>query len=81
MLIELAGWICPLTPLENRLRAAAGDSAYSGGFIDHYIMPIVYPAGLTRGMQLALGAGVIVVNLVIYGTLVARRKRQSSRTA
>ncbi len=78
-LIELAGWICPLTPLENRLRAAAGEAAYASGFIDQYIMPIVYPAGLTRCMQLALGAAVIAVNLVIYGRLVIRRKRQSTR--
>ncbi len=76
-LIEFAGWICPLTPLENRLRAAAGDAAYAGGFIDRYIMPIVYPDGLTRGMQLALGIAVIAVNLLIYGRLVIRRKRQS----
>jgi hypothetical protein len=78
-LIELAGWICPLTPLENRLRAAAGDAAYAGGFIDRYIMPIVYPDGLTRGMQLALGIAVIAVNLLIYGRLVIRRKRRSTR--
>jgi hypothetical protein len=80
-LIELAGWICPLTPVENRLRAAAGESTYTGGFIDRYIMPIVYPAGLTRGMQLVLGTTVIIVNLVIYGIVVTRRIRRSSRIA
>jgi len=78
-LIEFAGWICPLTPLENRLRAAAGEAAYSGGFIDRYIMPIVYPAGLTRGMQLALGVAVIAVNLVIYGRLALRIYQRVSR--
>jgi hypothetical protein len=77
-LIELAGWICPLTPLENRLRASVGDAGYAGGFIDRYIMPIVYPAVLTRGMQLTLGAAVIAVNLMVYGSLVFRRKRMSS---
>ena len=77
-LIELAGWICPLTPLENRLRGAAGEAAFSDGFIDRYIMPIVYPAGLTRGMQLTLGMAVIAVNLVVYGSLVLRRKRMNS---
>jgi len=77
-LIELAGWICPLTPLENRLRGTAGEAAFAGGFIDRYIMPIVYPAGLTRGMQLTLGIAVIAVNLVVYGSLVLRRKRMSS---
>jgi hypothetical protein len=80
-LIEFTAWICPLTPLENRLRAAAGETVYSGGFIDRYIMPIVYPAGLTRGRQLLLGAGVIVINLVVYGVLLARWKRQGSRNA
>ena len=78
-LIEFAGWICPLTPLENRLRAAAGEAAYAGGFIDRYIMPIVYPAGLTRGMQLGLGVAVIAVNLVIYGRLALRRYQRVSR--
>ena len=77
-LIELAGWICPLTPLENRLRGTAGEAPFAGGFIDQYIMPIVYPAGLTRGMQLTLGAAVIAVNLVVYWSLVFRRKRRSS---
>jgi hypothetical protein len=77
-LIELAGWICPLTPLENRLRGATGEAAFAGGFIDGYIMPIVYPAGLTRGMQLTLGIAVIAVNLVVYGSLFLRRKRLSS---
>lgn len=79
VLVELAGWICPLTPLENRLRAAAGDAAYTGGFIDRYIVPIVYPAGLTRGMQLALGAAVIGINLLIYGGLVLRKYGHGSR--
>jgi len=78
-LIEFAGWICPLTPLENRLRAAAGEAAYAGGFIDRYILPIVYPAGLTRGMQLGLGVAVIAVNLVIYGRLALRRYQRVSR--
>jgi hypothetical protein len=78
-LIEFTGWICPLTPLENRLRTASGDPAYTGSFIDRYIMPIVYPHGLTRGMQLGLAAAVIVVNLIIYGALVIRRHRLSSR--
>jgi len=73
-LIELAGWICPLTPLENQLRRAAGDAGYPGGFVEHYLIPIVYPGGLTRGHQLLLGAAVIVVNAVAYGVLVRRRR-------
>ncbi|HZN99355.1 MAG TPA: DUF2784 domain-containing protein [Gemmatimonadales bacterium] len=74
-LIELVGWICPLTPLEKRLRASAGLEGYEGGFVEHYILPVLYPAGLTRGVQLILGAVVIAVNILIYG-LIARRYRR-----
>jgi len=77
-LIELTGWICPLTPLENRLRAAAGDLGYSGGFIERYIVPIIYPAGLTRGTQFGLAAAVVIVNLIFYGALVISRKSRAS---
>jgi cobalamin synthase len=76
-LIEFRGWICPLTPLENSLRAAAGEAGYRSGFIEHYLLPVLYPAGLTRGVQLALGSVVIVVNLVVYGFLLARRRRST----
>lgn len=71
-LIEFAGWICPLTPWENRLRQAAGQAGYSGGFIEHYLIPVLYPGGLTRGIQIALGALVVVLNLVAYGWLLIR---------
>ena len=64
--IELTGGICPLTPLENRLRSAAGGTEYAGSFIDHYLLPIIYPAGLTRGMQLGLGVGLVLLNVGIY---------------
>jgi hypothetical protein len=74
-LIEFRGWICPLTPLENSLRAAAGEAGYRGGFIEYYLLPVLYPAGLTRGVQLALGSVVMVVNLAVYGFLLARRRR------
>jgi len=74
--VELAGWICPLTPLENRLRAAGGEAGYAGGFIEHYLVPIVYPAGLTRSHQLAFGIAVVAVNLVVYGVLLSRRARR-----
>ena len=76
-LIEFRGWICPLTPVENSLRAAAGEAGDQGGFIEHYLLPVLYPAGLTRGVQLALGSVVIVVNLVVYGFLLARRRRST----
>jgi Protein of Unknown function (DUF2784) len=60
------GWICPLTPLEQRYRLLAGQQGYSGGFIEHYLMAAIYPDGLTRGVQVALGLGVMVVNVLIY---------------
>ena len=65
--IEFGGWICPLTPLENWLRLQGGESRYSSDFIEHYVLPLLYPAGLTREVQVALGAIVLAVNLAIYG--------------
>ena len=64
--IELAGGICPLTPLENSLRRQAGGTGYSGGFIEHYILPVLYPSDLTRSIQIVLGLLVIALNLAIY---------------
>ena len=78
-LIEFIGWNCPLTPLENQLRQAAGAAGYAGGFIDHDLWPLLYPAGLTREMQWALGAGVLVFNIVVYGVLLIRRARSPGR--
>lgn len=72
--IELAGWLCPLTGVENDLRRRAGEAGYEGGFIEHYLLPILYPPGLTRGVQLALAALVLGANLLAYG-LVWRRRR------
>ena len=65
-LVELTGGVCPLTPLENSLRRAAGAEGYSGGFIEHYLVPLIYPAGLSRSVQLVLAGAVIGVNLVVY---------------
>jgi hypothetical protein len=73
-LIEFAGWVCPLTPLEQTLRAAAGEAGYRGGFIEHYMLPVLYPSGLTRGIQVGLGVVVLALNLVIYGYLFRRRR-------
>lgn len=75
--IEIAGWVCPLTPLENRLRAAAGESGYQTSFVEHYLLPILYPPGLTRDVQWMLAAVVIAVNAGVY-TLVLRRRRRLS---
>jgi hypothetical protein len=74
--IELAGGICPLTPLENSLRRSAGLAGYEGGFVEHYILPVLYPAGLTRGVQLTLGMLVIGINVAIYGWILARLRAQ-----
>jgi hypothetical protein len=75
-LIELTGSIiCPLTPWENTLRQAAGDAGYSSGFIDHYVVPLVYPPGLTRNTQVWLGLAVLAVNALAYGILLARSRR------
>ena len=71
-LIEFCEWICPLTPLENRLRWAGGNNPYAGGFIDNYIMPVIYPPGLTREMQWILGGAVLLVNAAVYGIWAAR---------
>ena len=71
-LIEFAGWICPLTTLENRLRSASG-GGYASGFIENYIIPIIYPSALTREIQVALGLAVILLNLFVYRKLFLKR--------
>ena len=73
--IEYGGWICPLTPLEKAFRARAGLEGYRGGFVEHYVIPLLYPAGLTRPAQATLGTLVLAVNLVAYGMLVRRLVR------
>jgi len=78
-LIEFAGWICPLTPLENDLRVASGQAGYSGGFIEHYLLPVIYPGALTREIQIWLGLSVLALNALAYAWLV-RRLRQSARS-
>ena len=74
VLIEYAGWICPLTPLENALRARAGESAYAGGFIEHYVLRVLYPNGLTPTAERVLGSVALAINVIAY-TLVIRRAR------
>lgn len=75
--IELWGWICPLTPLENRLRALGGERGYAGGFIEHYLVPIVYPEPLSRMAQTLLGISVIAVNAGIYAWALRRPPSQA----
>ena len=74
VLVEMNGWICPLTPWEQRLREAAGAGQYSGDFVARYLLPVLYPAGLTPRVQWVLAAIVIAINGVLY-TLVLRRRR------
>jgi hypothetical protein len=76
-LIEFAGWICPLTPWEQSLRRLAGEQGYAGGFVEHYLFPVLYPAGLTREVQIALGVIVLVINVAAYA-FIFRRRRLSS---
>ena len=74
-LIEFNGWICPLTPLEDDLRRRGGEEGYSGGFIEHYLLPLIYPGALTREIQLALGTLVVVLNVALYLFVLRRRRR------
>ena len=67
--IEFSGRICPLTPLENELRIKSGESGYPGSFVEHYLVPVLYPAGLTRDIQLLLGLLVLLLNVGIYWQL------------
>ena len=76
-ILEFAGFVCPLTPLELWLRARAGFEGYDHGFIEHYLLPVLYPADLTRATQIALGAAVIAINAVGYGRLLIARRRRS----
>jgi hypothetical protein len=78
VVIEFAGWVCPLTPLENWFREKGGAQGYSGSFVEHYLEPVLYPAALTRGLQIALGFFALIVNLGIYGYVAWRNARAAS---
>lgn len=75
--LELTGAICPLTPLENAFLARAGAAGYAGGFIDHYLMPVIYPAGLTPHIQTMLGIGVLVLNVAVYALALRRHRSRN----
>jgi Protein of Unknown function (DUF2784) len=78
--IEVGGWVCPLTPLENWLRRRAGEAGYRGGFVEHYVIPLLYPELRAWG-GIALAALVLTVNALIYVPLLIRRSRRSRRAA
>jgi hypothetical protein len=77
--IELSGDVCPLTPLENHLRARAGEAGYAGGFVEHYVIPVLYPPGLTHHTQWVLAAVLLVLNVAAYGGLLVRARPRKAR--
>jgi hypothetical protein len=74
VMVELSGFICPLTPIENYLRIHAGQTPYIGDFVIHYIEPAIYPEGLTRELQIMMGFVVILSNVLLYGWLFFRKR-------
>ena len=79
VLVEVMSWPCPLTPLENHFRRRGGEAGYHGGFVEHYIMPVLYPAGLTDRIQLMIGLFVFCVNVGAYALVVAQWRRRRCR--
>jgi hypothetical protein len=77
--VEFSSTVCPLTPLENHLRRLGGEAGYSGGFIAHYILPVLYPAGLSRPVQIVLGIFVGLLNVTIYLYVLVWRRRKAGR--
>jgi hypothetical protein len=78
-LVEYSGWICPLTPLENHLRNLAGETSYSGDFIQRYLIPVMYPENLTPKIQLVLGSIVVIVNVIVYMIAVRKYRQRIKR--
>jgi hypothetical protein len=79
--VEFAGWMCPLTPLENWLRQQGGGAVYTSSFVERYLLPVLYPSTLSREMQWTLGVLVLLVNTVMYVLVIrSRRKRRSIAT-
>ncbi len=77
--VVIMGWICPLTPWEQALRRGAGNAGYDGSFIEHYILHIIYPPGLTREVQIILGVGLLLLNATLYTWLFLRQRRKRAR--
>lgn len=76
--VEVSGQICPLTPLENHLRHLAGQAGYHGGFLHHYVLPVLYPPGLTRPTQWVLAGLLLAINVGAYGRVLARRRKRDA---
>lgn len=76
-LISFAGWVCPLTPVENSLRRAAGQEGYSGSFVSHYLLPVIYPEGYSRDFAIFAGMVVVVINASVYGYILYRGQRRT----
>ena len=74
-LVEMAGWICPLTPLENLLRQRAGKDTYQSDFVEHYLTPVLYPEALSRELQMVLGLAVLFINISVYTCIWRRSKK------
>ena len=77
VLLEFQGWICPLTPVEQTLRQMGGQQGYEGGFIQHYILPVIYPPALQQDIQFILGVLLILINVIIYLWVLLKRDRKS----
>ena len=77
--VEYAGWTCPLTPLEQWLRTRAGEGGYAGGFVEHYLLPLLYPVGLARPTQCLLGTLALVINAAIYAWVLWRLKQMQKK--
>ena len=78
-LIEFQGWICPLTPLENMFRHTGGQAGYEGGFIENYLVPVIYPSGLTREIQIILGIITIGINVIVYASFFFRSREANPK--
>jgi len=77
--VNLAGWTCPLTPLEQWLRRRAGQEGYDGGFVEHYLAPIIYPDAMSRDIALAVGVGALAWNATVYGLAFWLRRQRGRR--
>ena len=78
VLVEVMSWPCPLTPLENHFRRRGGEAGYRESFVEHYVMPVLYPAGLTDGIQILIGGFVFAVNVGVYALIYQRRRRRQA---